>query len=202
PSEPNTTKTHFNNYKWDVGSLFKTYPFVIHDPTSCHQPSYTLLSADFITSIIRVRLPVCSRFGSTPGGCCDECRALDSSIEIVENWSQQFFRKRSIDRLNHVQWEAKLKALSQQLKAEQVKKNKYWISLKLARKHLTDYKRLLNLLSVNEVPGLSQLLSNAKKEGWSTAKTAEKSQLAIDRKYHAQNYTKFDRDLTILMYEL
>ncbi|KAJ6609771.1 hypothetical protein B0H10DRAFT_1693072, partial [Mycena sp. CBHHK59/15] len=189
-------------FKWDVGSLFKTYPFIIHDPTSRHQPGYTLLSADFVTSIIQVRSPVCSGFGSTPGGCCDACRALESSIEIVENWSQQFFGKRSIDRLNHVQLEAKLKALSRQLKAEQVKKNNHWISLKLARKRLEEYKRLLNLLSANEVPGLSRLLSNAKKEGWSTAKTAEKSQLAIDRKYHARNYTEFDKDLATLFYEL
>ncbi|KAJ6553658.1 hypothetical protein B0H10DRAFT_2201925 [Mycena sp. CBHHK59/15] len=38
-------------FKWEVGSLFKTYPFIIHDPTSHHQPRYTLLSADFVTSI-------------------------------------------------------------------------------------------------------------------------------------------------------
>jgi hypothetical protein len=55
---------------------------------------------------------------------------------------------------------------------------------------------------VNDVPGLSRLLSTAKKEGWSTAKTAEQSQLAIDGKYHPRNYTEFDRDLAILMYEI
>ncbi|KAJ6568869.1 hypothetical protein B0H19DRAFT_901968, partial [Mycena capillaripes] len=63
-------------------------------------------------------------------------------------------------------------------------------------------KHLLDLLSVKEVPGLPRVLSNAKKEGWSTKKTAEKSQLAIDGKYHARNYTEFDNDLAILIYEL
>ncbi|KAJ7139440.1 hypothetical protein C8R44DRAFT_867592 [Mycena epipterygia] len=80
--------------------------------------------------------------------------------------------------------------------------SKSFVLAAMIRKCLEEYKRLLDLLSVNEVPGLSRLLLNAKKEGWSTVKTAEKSQLAIDGKYHARNYTEFDKDLTILIYEL
>ncbi|KAJ7830763.1 hypothetical protein B0H13DRAFT_1915782 [Mycena leptocephala] len=189
------------HYKWEVGSLVKSYPFVIHDPMSRHQP-YTLLSADFIESIIRVRSRECSGFVSTTGRCCDACNGLDSAVDIVEKWSRQSFSKKSIDRLNHIQLEAKLKALSRQLKAEQVKKNNYWISLKAARKRVENHIRLIDLLSVNDVPGLSRLLSTAKKEGWSTAKTAEQSQLAINGKYHPRKYTEFDRDLAILMDEI
>ncbi|KAJ6629723.1 hypothetical protein B0H10DRAFT_1691843, partial [Mycena sp. CBHHK59/15] len=133
---------------------------------------------------------------------CNACEGLDSAIEIVENSSQQSFGKKSIDRLSHVQLAAKLKALSRQLHAEQVKKTNYWISLKGAQKQLKDHKRLINLLSVNNVPGHPRLLSNAKKDSWSARKTAEKSQLAIDGKYHPWNYTEFDKDLAILIYEL
>ncbi|KAJ7867635.1 hypothetical protein B0H13DRAFT_1897474 [Mycena leptocephala] len=189
------------HYKWEVGSLVKSYPFVIHDPMSRHQP-YTLLSADFVESIIRVRSRECSGFVSTTGRCCDACNGLDSAVDIVEKWSRQSFSKKSIDLLNHIQLEAKLKALSRQLKAEQVKKNNYWISLKAARKRVENHTRLIDLLSVNDVPGLSRLLSTAKKEGWSTAKTAEQSQLAINGKYHPRKYTEFDRDLAILMDEI
>ncbi|KAF7328555.1 hypothetical protein MVEN_02543200 [Mycena venus] len=189
-------------FKWEVGSLFKTYPFVIHDPKSRHKPRYTLLSAEFVTSIIRVRSLECSGSILTTHGCCDACEGLDSAIEIVENWSQQSFGKKSIDRLNHGQLEAKLKVLSRQLRAEQITKSNHWISLKAARKRLDDYNRLFDLLFANQVPRLPRLLSTAKKEGWSTTKTAEKSQLAIDGKYHPRNYTEFDRDLAILMYEL
>ncbi|KAJ6607098.1 hypothetical protein B0H10DRAFT_2166920 [Mycena sp. CBHHK59/15] len=71
-----------------------------------------------------------------------------------------------------------------------------------AQKQLKDHKGLIDLLSVNNVPGLPHLLSNAKKEGWSARKTAEKSQPAIDGKYHPQNYTEFDKDLAIFIYEL
>ncbi|KAK7055703.1 hypothetical protein R3P38DRAFT_2499266, partial [Favolaschia claudopus] len=75
-------------------------------------------------------------------------------------------------------------------------------SLKAARKRETALTELFDLLSANNVPGLPRLLSTAKKEGWSTQKTTQKSQLAIEGKYHARNYTEFDRDLAILIYEL
>ncbi|KAJ7681305.1 hypothetical protein B0H17DRAFT_943220, partial [Mycena rosella] len=63
-------------------------------------------------------------------------------------------------------------------------------------------KRLFGLISTNIVPGLPRLLSNAHKEGWSATKAAEKAQLAVAGKYHARNYTEFDKDLAILIYEL
>ncbi|KAJ7088428.1 hypothetical protein B0H15DRAFT_982116, partial [Mycena belliarum] len=75
-------------------------------------------------------------------------------------------------------------------------------SLKAARKRVAAYEKLIDLISVNEVPGISRLLSTAKKEGWGTKKTTEKCQLAIDGEYHPRNYTKLDRDLAILIYEL
>jgi hypothetical protein len=83
---------------------------------SRHQP-YPLLSADFVESIIRVRSRECSGFVSTTGGCCDACNGLVSAADIVEKWSRQSFGKKSIDHLNHIQLEAKLKAQSRQLKA-------------------------------------------------------------------------------------
>ncbi|KAJ6536411.1 hypothetical protein DFH09DRAFT_1091365 [Mycena vulgaris] len=39
-------------FKWDVGSLFKTHPFIIHDSTSRQNPGYTLRSVDFTTSVL------------------------------------------------------------------------------------------------------------------------------------------------------
>ncbi|KAK6978292.1 hypothetical protein R3P38DRAFT_3184443 [Favolaschia claudopus] len=152
-------------FRWDVGPIFETYPFIIHDASSHHRPRYTLLSTDFVTSIIRVQSIQCSGFASLAGGCCDACRTVDSAVEVVEKWAQQSFGKKSIDRLNHAQLEAKLNALSRQLKAEQVKKHNYWTSLKVARKRETALIELFDLLSANNVPGLPRLLSTAKKEG-------------------------------------
>ncbi|KAJ7479108.1 hypothetical protein FB451DRAFT_1131301 [Mycena latifolia] len=191
-------------FKWQIGSLLDTYPFPVHTSASAaarNVPGYRLLSADFISSVIQVRAPDC--FGATIlHGSCSACTSLGSSIEIVEKWAQQSFGKKSTSRLNHVQMDAKIKALSKQLKAEQLKKTNYVKSLKRARRAAEEYKELFNLVSDNQVPGLPRLLSNAKKEGWSPLKTSEKITLAIKGEYHPRNYTEFDVDLAILIYEL
>ncbi|KAJ7702667.1 hypothetical protein B0H17DRAFT_1194559 [Mycena rosella] len=85
---------------------------------------------------------------------------------------------------------------------KQIKKNNQWISLKAARRNRDAYKQLFELISTREVPGLSRLLSNAQKEGWSASKTVAKAELAIDGKYHPKNFTELDKDLAILIYEL
>ncbi|KAJ7503915.1 hypothetical protein B0H11DRAFT_2352833 [Mycena galericulata] len=189
-------------FKWDCGSLYKTYPFVIHDTASRHSPGYTLLSADFITSVIRVRSTQCTGSTSIIHGCCDACDDLDSRIDIVAKWSRQSFGRKSIRRLSHVQLEAKLIALSRQLAAEQVKKSNYWLSLKAARKRLKEHQQLLRFMSANEVPGLYRLLSNADKEGWGTGKTTAMCQSALEGRYHPKNYTLFHKEFAVLMYEL
>ncbi|KAK7015799.1 hypothetical protein R3P38DRAFT_3204349 [Favolaschia claudopus] len=162
-------------FRWNVGPIFKTYPFISIE---------------------------CAAFVSLPGSSCDACRTVDSAVAVVEKWAQQSFGKKSIDRLNHAQLEAKLSALSRQLKAEQIKKNNHWTSLKAARKREAAFTELFDLLSAHNVPGLPRLLFTAKNEGWGTQRTTQKSLLAIAGKYHARNYTEFDRDLAILMYEL
>ncbi|KAJ6629359.1 hypothetical protein B0H10DRAFT_1939763 [Mycena sp. CBHHK59/15] len=47
------------HYKWDIGSVFTTYPFPIHDPTSHHSPGYILLSIDFVSAILHVHSMRC-----------------------------------------------------------------------------------------------------------------------------------------------
>ncbi|KAK7001723.1 hypothetical protein R3P38DRAFT_2795761 [Favolaschia claudopus] len=164
-------------------------------------PRYTLLSADFVASVIRIRSVKCCGYVSQPG-CCSECDDLDGAVDVVERWSQQSFGKKSIDRLSHDQLALKLKALAQQLASEQVKRKNRQTSLKAARKRLGHYRELFNIVSLNEVPGLSRLFSTAKKEGWSPKKTAEHCLLAVEGKYHPRNYTEFDRELATLIYEL
>ncbi|KAJ7699599.1 hypothetical protein B0H17DRAFT_1129209 [Mycena rosella] len=188
-------------FKWEVGSLFATYPFTIHEPGSRSNPGYSLESVDFVSCIMRVRAPDCFR-STIMHGYCNACSNLDSSISKVEKWAQQSFGKKSTGRLNHVQMEAKITAVARHLKAEQLKKINYWKYLKRARKSVDDYKKLFDLISNSQVPGLSRLLSNANKEGWSPSKTSEKTALAIKGEYHARNYTEFDIDLAILIYEL
>ncbi|KAJ7729410.1 hypothetical protein DFH07DRAFT_756850, partial [Mycena maculata] len=80
-------------YRWDIGSLCTTYPFCIHEPTSRKSPGYTLLSTDFVQSVIHVRSVDCLGSVTAIRGCCDSCDTLDSSIKTMEKWSQQSFGK-------------------------------------------------------------------------------------------------------------
>ncbi|KAJ7794981.1 hypothetical protein B0H14DRAFT_2621444 [Mycena olivaceomarginata] len=75
-------------------------------------------------------------------------------------------------------------------------------SLTRARKKIASYKRFFDIVSTNDVPGLSRLLSNSVKEGWGISKTSDMITLAVKGKYHPRNYTDFDKDLAILIYEL
>jgi hypothetical protein len=55
---------------------------------------------------------------------------------------------------------------------------------------------------MNTIPGLYRLLSNAQSAGWSIQKTSAMSLKALQGLYHPRNYTEFEKDLAILIYEL
>ncbi|KAJ7724506.1 hypothetical protein B0H16DRAFT_1736694 [Mycena metata] len=71
-----------------------------------------------------------------------------------------------------------------------------------AHKRIKAFQTLLDLISSNDIPALSRLLSNAKKEGWGTSKTCSQVVLAITGLYHSCNFTSLDKDLAVLIYEL
>ncbi|KAK7026943.1 hypothetical protein R3P38DRAFT_3524460 [Favolaschia claudopus] len=71
-----------------------------------------------------------------------------------------------------------------------------------ARKKLATYQRFYRIISSNNVPGLPRLLSNSADQDWSISKTSEMALLSLQGKYHPRNYTDFDKDLAILIYEL
>ncbi|KAJ7884423.1 hypothetical protein B0H13DRAFT_1542652, partial [Mycena leptocephala] len=75
-------------------------------------------------------------------------------------------------------------------------------SLKRAQKRVKNHQQFFDLISTDIVPGLYRLLSNAKTAGWNIEKTIEKALKALQGKYHPRNYTEFEKDLAILIYEL
>ncbi|KAK7034836.1 hypothetical protein R3P38DRAFT_2518785 [Favolaschia claudopus] len=71
-----------------------------------------------------------------------------------------------------------------------------------ARTHLSEWKELLTFIGSNSIPALHRLIANAVKEGWSPKKILDHCRLAVAGKYTARNYTQYDYDLAILLYEL
>ncbi|KAJ7787583.1 hypothetical protein B0H14DRAFT_3579585 [Mycena olivaceomarginata] len=65
-----------------------------------------------------------------------------------------------------------------------------------------EWKAVFQFIGQNSIPALHRLLANAEKEGWSAVKFLEQSQLAKAGKYTAPNYTQYEIDLAILLYEL
>ncbi|KAK7020812.1 hypothetical protein R3P38DRAFT_2781449 [Favolaschia claudopus] len=93
-------------------------------------------------------------------------------------WALQSAGKKPIDRLSRDQL--------------RVNDRKY---LSRPRQTLKTHREFIDVISTNEVPGLSRLLSTAKIEGWGVGKIHSKALLAVDGKYHARNYTELDKDV-------
>ncbi|KAJ7794797.1 hypothetical protein B0H14DRAFT_2184863, partial [Mycena olivaceomarginata] len=190
-------------------------------PTSRHNPGYNILSVDAITSIIRVRAEHCNRDGAAvPNGSCTACLSLGPYIEVVRDWAKQSPGQMAHARLSHGQLAEKLASVRKQLKKEQntvrsrdtihsiiyliiTRRADVTKSLTRARKKIGSHKRFFDLVSTNnDIPGLSRLLANASKEGWGIEKVIRMAILTLQGAYHPRNYTEFEKDLAILIYEL
>ncbi|KAJ7046401.1 hypothetical protein C8F04DRAFT_1227534 [Mycena alexandri] len=134
--------------------------------------------------------------------CCRICDSgLGPSVNVVRTWAQEFPGKKSSARLSHNQLSQRLEGVLKQVKNERLKAENSRKSLIRAHKRIESYRTLVDVISSNDVPGLSRLLSTAKKEGWSASKTTDMAWLAIRGFYHARNYTGLDKDLATLVYE-
>jgi hypothetical protein len=71
-----------------------------------------------------------------------------------------------------------------------------------ARSHLATLTEVVQFLGSQPVPAQHRIFSNAAAEEWSGAKLLEQLRLAAAGKYTARNYTRYEIDLTILLYEL
>ncbi|KAJ7027424.1 hypothetical protein C8F04DRAFT_1189552 [Mycena alexandri] len=191
-----------STYSWPLGNVFDSYPFSIHRPGSRHEPGYIILSVDANTAMICVRATRCEGTASISGGSCRSCLELGLLIDIVRSRASQPFGKKLTARLSRNQLEQKLVSVSKQLKNEQLKKSDHFKCLKRARKRVKTHQEFFDLISTNIIPGIYRLLAHAKTAGWSIERTIEMALKALHGEHHPRNYTDFEKDLAILIYEL
>ncbi|KAK7025706.1 hypothetical protein R3P38DRAFT_2456808, partial [Favolaschia claudopus] len=192
-----------SQFSWNnLGYIFDSYPFTIHDPASRHNPGYDILSVDAVACVFHVRAKRCHGVVSVPHTACPSCLGLGPSIEVVRDWAKQGSEKKSFARLSHRQLTERLASLRKRLKTGPRYRADYVKMLTRARKKLATYQRFYRIISSNNVPGLPRLLSNSADQDWSISKTSEMALLSLQGKYHPRNYTDFDKDLAILIYEL
>ncbi|KAJ6629990.1 hypothetical protein B0H10DRAFT_2160337 [Mycena sp. CBHHK59/15] len=77
-------------------------------------------------------------------------------------------------------------------------------SLDRARTHLDEFADVIQFIGKNShaIPALHRLLANATEYGWSANRILEHCKLAVQGKYTARNYTQYEIDLAILLFEL
>jgi hypothetical protein len=68
---------------WDVGTIFTTYPFQIHDPTSPHYPGCRIELQPF-SSQARLRSDQCHRHLTEIGSICLPCSSLDKVVDKLK----------------------------------------------------------------------------------------------------------------------
>ncbi|KAJ7232378.1 hypothetical protein C8J57DRAFT_1579011 [Mycena rebaudengoi] len=187
--------------EWDAETFWTTYPFQLHAPGVKERPKYDLLLSEFP----KARSPECLGALVTADGLlpCSKCSALTLDVAIIkERASRSYEQIRSHDNLNSEQLRAKLAVTKESVNALKLNNLNLNDSLTRAQERLSEWQEAFHFIGQNSIPALHRLLANAEKEGWSAKKLLHQSQLANDGKYTARNYTQYDIDLAILLYEL
>lgn len=70
------------------------------------------------------------------------------------------------------------------------------------RKKLGTYKGFHNLAACQDIPALPHLLRNSTQQKWGIKKTVRKARDAVAGDYRPHNYSDYEKDLAIIVYEL
>jgi len=109
-------------FRWDLGSPYQTYLFVIHDPISRIKAPFSLLSIDHHNSSIRIRSHRCTGMGSSASiGTCTACQGAGEDIANVKNHAQKSAARMDRAVMTHKQLLQKLEAIERSFKKERLK---------------------------------------------------------------------------------
>ncbi|KAJ7759828.1 hypothetical protein B0H14DRAFT_2634356 [Mycena olivaceomarginata] len=173
----------------------------LHAPGASGRPKYDLI----LSELPKARSTQCLGAVVTLDGLLpfSECSALTLDIGIVrERASRPYKHIRNHENLSSDQLRGKVTAVQDQVNTLKLKNLDLEDSLTRARARFSEWKAVFQFIGQNSIPALHRLLANAEKEGWSAVKILEQSQLAKAGKYTARNYTQYEIDLAILLYEL
>ncbi|KAJ6574023.1 hypothetical protein B0H10DRAFT_1963829 [Mycena sp. CBHHK59/15] len=184
-------------------TLWTTYPFQLHAPGATGRPKYDLI----LSELPKAHSAQCLGAVVTLDGLfpCSKCSALTLDIGIIkERASRSYERIRNHENLNSDQLHAKVTTVKEQVNDLKLKNLDLKDSVTCAQARLLEWKDLFHFIGQNSesIPALHRLLANAEKEGWGPKKILEQCQLAKAGKYTARNYTQYEIDLAIELYEL
>ncbi|KAK6977109.1 hypothetical protein R3P38DRAFT_2436017, partial [Favolaschia claudopus] len=188
-----------HSMSWDSDTFWSTYPFHLHDPRSKYNPGYDIVSLSPPT----IRSARCLGSAQTAGTPCTWCSTLPFDVEAVRDRAGQSFKDVRIEgRFNNEQLQEKIAHLKDQLNVMRLQVLNLSRSLSSAQKKIDEYHALIQFLGTHSVPGLHRIFPNALNEGWGIKALFERIQAAFHRRYTPRNYTQYEIDLAILLYEL
>ncbi|KAJ7078250.1 hypothetical protein C8R44DRAFT_654684, partial [Mycena epipterygia] len=178
--------------QWDFNTFWSTYPFHVHDPKSKYDPGYILIA--LFPPLIRSKH--CIGSSTTPAAPCARCSTLNLDVEALRDRATESFDYARVEkRLNHTQLLEKIAALKQQLLNMER-------SLGSVREDNAEYTAIFRFLGTNRVPGLHRMFTNALEQKWASNKFHEKILAASRGEYIPRNYSQYEIDLAIVLYEL
>ncbi|KAJ6622485.1 hypothetical protein B0H10DRAFT_1787994, partial [Mycena sp. CBHHK59/15] len=184
---------------WDFDAFWSTYPFHVHDPKSKYNPGFNFISL----SPPLIRSAHCLGSSKTPGTPCAWCSSLTHDVDDVRNRANQSFAHLRVEeRFNHTQLLEKVADLKKQVNDLNLEKANLKRSLASAHEDVAEYKVIFHFLGNNTVPGLHRMFPNPLKQQWGSKKFLERSRAASRGEYTPENFTQYDIDLAILIYEL
>ncbi|KAK7005495.1 hypothetical protein R3P38DRAFT_3326476 [Favolaschia claudopus] len=184
---------------WKSETFWSTYPFHLHDADSKYNPGYSFLSLSppIIQSV------KCLRTSPSPGTPCRWCSILHHDVGAVQDRADLPYGKVRIEQLlNHEQLLEKVVKLKDQVNELYLDTVNLKRSVTATRDTIATYKTIFDFLGTHTVPGLHRVFPNASKFGWGPDKLFEQLQTGSRNEYTPRNYTQYEIDLTILLYEL
>ncbi|THH17691.1 hypothetical protein EUX98_g9079 [Antrodiella citrinella] len=151
-------------------------------------------------STIHVRSDQCTGEIVSSGTACGSCQGAVALCEYVAASA----RKNSVV-LHHASYSQLVKKLNRSERQGQTARLKNLQSakaLKRLRVHQETWRVLFKLLGTHDVPGLHRIFKNSMWNNWSAEKLLEKVAMARDGKYLPRNYSPWEFDLAIAIYEL
>ncbi|KAJ7659168.1 hypothetical protein DFH06DRAFT_1406208 [Mycena polygramma] len=133
---------------------------------------------------------------------CNQCSDLTVDVDVLKERASRPFENLRVDDLNNRQLRDKLSAAQDDVNTLKLNNVNVKDSLAVAHRKLSDCQEILHFMGTTRIPALHRILANAAEDKWSLNKLREYLKAAAHGKYFARNYTQYEIDLAILLYEL
>ncbi|KAG5649428.1 hypothetical protein H0H81_003920, partial [Sphagnurus paluster] len=133
---------------------------------------------------------------------CSTCSNLANEIKVIENRAFSASKKLALGTLSHAQLVKKLQQRTTALNVLKLESLNHSRKIDTQARKLDAYREFHDLAACQDIPAISRLLRNAKRQNWSISMLNQKARDALAGNYHPYSYSDYEKDIAILTYEL